>query len=290
MGCLYMCATPIGNLAEMNPRCIAALTEAELICAEDTRRTLQLLNHFGIVAKKLISYHEHNKARQHEYILTALREGKNVAVASDAGYPGISDPGEELVRLAIAEGIQVVTINGANAALNALVSSGLPTGRFYFLGFLPKTKKHRLSELTQVKELATTLIVYEAPHRLKEVLKDLLAELGDRRIVIARELTKLHEEFFRGRVSEALVWANSKELRGEFVLIIASAEFSGLAVERIEITPEETVLRIPQLAAQLLAAGHDKKAAVVILAKQLNLPKKVVYNTIIKCQNEDAEN
>ena len=140
MGTLYLCATPIGNLQEMNSRCIEVLKQVALICAEDTRHTLKLLNHFEIVAKKLISYHEHNKSKQHEYILQYLRTGESVALVSDAGYPGISDPGEELVALAVAEGLNVVTVNGANAALTALVASGIPTGTFYFAGFLPKTK------------------------------------------------------------------------------------------------------------------------------------------------------
>lgn len=288
MGTLYLCATPIGNLQEMNSRCIDTLKQAALICAEDTRHTLKLLNHFGIVAKKLISYHEHNKAKQHEYILQYLRSGQSVALVSDAGYPGISDPGEELVALAVAEGLNVVTINGANAALTALVASGIPTGTFYFAGFLPKTKKNRLQELNKLKEIDTTLILYEAPHRLEEILADVLAVLGDRKIAVARELTKLHEEFFRGTISQARIWLDEQPPRGEFVLIIASAAYSGLeqAVEEID---EQTLLAsVPTMLDKLLADGMDKKTAISSLAKKLNLPKKMVYKATL-ADSDDNE-
>lgn len=278
MGTLYLCATPIGNLQEMNSRCVDTLKQVALICAEDTRHSLKLLNYFGIVAKRLISYHEHNKAAQHEYILQYLRAGKDVALVSDAGYPGISDPGEELVALAVAEGFGVVTVNGANAALAALVASGIPTGTFYFAGFLPKTKKHRLEEINKLKELDTTLILYEAPHRLQEILADLLVGLGDRKIALARELTKLHEEFFRGSISQALVWLEGQPPRGEFVMVIASANFSGLeqAVETID--EQALIAAVPSMLDQLLNEGMDKKSAIAALAKKLNLPKKMVYN------------
>lgn len=281
MGTLYLCATPIGNLQEMNSRCIEVLKQVALICAEDTRHTLKLLNHFEIVAKKLISYHEHNKSKQHEYILQYLRTGESVALVSDAGYPGISDPGEELVALAVAEGLNVVTVNGANAALTALVASGIPTGTFYFAGFLPKTKKHRQQELVKLKELDTTLILYEAPHRLQEILVDLLDGLGDRKIAVARELTKLHEEFFRGRISQAITWLESKPPRGEFVLIIASAEFSGLEQQVEEIDEQALLASVPAMLDKLTAEGMDKKAAIAALAKKLNLPKKLVYKATI---------
>lgn len=281
MGTLYLCATPIGNLQEMNSRCIEVLKQVALICAEDTRHTLKLLNHFEIVAKKLISYHEHNKSKQHEYILQYLRAGESVALVSDAGYPGISDPGEELVALAVAEGLNVVTVNGANAALTALVASGIPTGTFYFAGFLPKTKKHRQQELVKLKELDTTLILYEAPHRLQEILVDLLDGLGDRKIAVARELTKLHEEFFRGRISQAITWLESKPPRGEFVLIIASAEFSGLEQQVEEIDEQALLASVPAMLDKLTAEGMDKKSAIAALAKKLNLPKKLVYKATI---------
>ena len=219
MGNLYMCATPIGNLAEMTARGIEILKVADLICAEDTRHTLKLLNHFQIVAKKLISYHEHNKARQNEYILSTLAQGGEVVVVSDAGYPGISDPGEELVSLAVQRGFKVFTISGGNAALSALVASGLPTRTFYFAGFLPKTSKHRRQELQQLEKLNTTLIFYEAPHRLAETLRALLEQLGDRRIAVARELTKIHEEYTRGTLKEVVEF-ESLTLLGEFVIVI----------------------------------------------------------------------
>lgn len=282
MATLYLCATPIGNLGEMNSRCIETLKQVDLICAEDTRHTLKLLNHFAIVARKLISYHEHNKDKQHEYILQYLRDGKDVALVSDAGYPGISDPGEELVALAVQEQINVVAINGANAALTALVASGIPTGRFYFAGFLPKTKKHRIQDIERLKEIDTTLILYEAPHRLVEILSDLLAGLGDRKIAVARELTKLHEEFFRGRISEALAWLAEQPPRGEFVLVIASAAFSGLE-QVVQEVDEQTLLdSVPAMLEKMMADGLDKKSAIAALAKKLNLPKKKVYNAALE--------
>lgn len=281
MGTLYLCATPIGNLQEMNSRCVETLKQVALICAEDTRHTLKLLNHFEIVAKKLISYHEHNKGRQHEYILQYLRDGQSVALVSDAGYPGISDPGEELVELAVAEGVNIVAINGANAALTALVASGIPTGTFYFAGFLPKTKKHRKQAINKLNELDTTLILYEAPHRLREILTDLLDGLGNRKIAVARELTKLHEEFFRGTISQALTWLEAKPPRGEFVLVIASADISGLAQPVEEIDEQALLASVPAMLDKLVAEGMDKKSATAALAKKLNLPKKTVYNAVL---------
>lgn len=282
MGCLYMCATPIGNLQEMTPRCIEVLREVDVICAEDTRRTMQLLNYFSIVPKRLISYHEHNKNKQHEYILQLLAEDKNVALVSDAGYPGISDPGEELVALAIQRGVKVVSVSGANAALNALVASGLPTSQFYFVGFLPKTKKNRRAELLKIKGWDTTLVFYEAPHRLQEVLKEFLEVLDDRKIALCRELTKLHEEFFRGRISEAQVWLSKQEIRGEFVLVVGGLSCSGLLQETKELSEEEVEVLINEEFDELVAEGLDKKTAIAVLAKRLNLPKKIVYNTIVK--------
>ena len=285
MGNLYMCATPIGNLSEMCPRGIQILQAADLICAEDTRHTLKLLNYFKIVAKKLISYHEHNKARQNEYILEALAQGKQVVLVSDAGYPGISDPGEELVALAVARGVTVFTISGGNAALSALVASGLPTKTFYFAGFLPKTSKHRRAELLNLEKLTTTLIFYEAPHRVSETLRAMLAQLGDRRIAVARELTKIHEEFFRGRISEALQWLEQNGARGEFVLVVGSAQFSDLVAVESEIAVENKPEELVQMLENYLAQGMEKKQAISQIAKKLNISKKVVYNTFINKEN-----
>lgn len=289
MGTLYLCATPIGNLDEMNSRCIKTLAEADIICAEDTRHSLKLLNHFNITAKRLLSYHEHNKEMRHEYLLNALDEGKSVALISDAGYPGICDPGEVLVALAAQKGHSIVTINGANAMLCALVASGLPTKTFYFAGFLPKSKKHRRSELEILNNLATTLILYEAPHRIIEVLEDVLSYLGDRKIAIARELTKLHEEFFRGNVSEAINWLHSQQLRGEFVLVLSSRDFSGLDTVTNISSDEFSVAQIPAIIEDMLGQGMDKKQAITALAKRLKIPKKTVYNAVINAKNEERD-
>ena len=196
-GILYLCATPIGNLEDMTPRAQRMLAEADIIAAEDTRHTLQLLNRFNIKGR-LVRYDEHSKERQGAYLLDELLSGKNIALVSDAGFPGIADPGEQLARLAIDAGVQVVPVPGANAALCALIASGLPASPFFFGGFLPKSKKNRRQQLEEWQYLPATIILYEAPHRIEQVLQEVLEVWGDRQLAAARELTKLHEEFFRG--------------------------------------------------------------------------------------------
>ena len=196
-GTLYLCATPIGNLGDISSRCLEILENVDVIAAEDTRRTLQLLNHFGIT-KALTSYHEHNKKSKGEYIINLLLEGKNVAQVSDAGTPAISDPGEDLVRLAIENDIEVTSIPGPVAGINALILSGLPTSRYAFEGFLSTNKRNRYEHLKSVKKDTHTLIFYEAPHKLLSTLKDMKQYFGgERKIALARELTKLHEEILR---------------------------------------------------------------------------------------------
>ncbi|MFQ9935191.1 MAG: 16S rRNA (cytidine(1402)-2'-O)-methyltransferase [Phascolarctobacterium faecium] len=204
-GILYLCATPIGNLEDMTPRAQRMLAEADIIAAEDTRHTLQLLNRFNIKGR-LVRYDEHSKERQGAYLLDELLSGKNIALVSDAGFPGIADPGEQLARLAIDAGVQVVPVPGANAALCALIASGLPASPFFFGGFLPKSKKNRRQQLEEWQYLPATIILYEAPHRIEQVLQEVLEVWGDRQMAAARELTKLHEEFFRGMVSQCLTW------------------------------------------------------------------------------------
>lgn len=217
---LYLVATPIGNLEDMTVRAIRILKEVDIIAAEDTRNTKQLCNYFDIQTK-LVSYHEHNQESGGFKILSYLHEGKSVAIVSDAGMPCISDPGEDIVRRAVAEDFPVVPVPGANAALSALIASGISPQPFLFYGFLSRNKKERQTELETLNQKQETLIFYEAPHRLKESLKSLQKAFGDdRKIVMAREVTKKFEEFLRGTVEEAVIWAEENTIRGEFCLII----------------------------------------------------------------------
>lgn len=272
-GILYLCATPIGNLEDMTPRAVRMLQEADIIAAEDTRHTLQLLNHFGIKGH-LVRYDEHSKEKQGTYLLQELQSGKNVALVSDAGFPGIADPGEALAKEAIDCGIRVVPVPGANAALCALIASGLPAYPFFFGGFLPKSRRNRREQLELWKNIPATIILYEAPHRIKEVLQDILTCWGDRNLAAARELTKLHEEFFRGSISQCLSWLEEKAPRGEFCLVIAPGEAEVQETAEDALTPMEEVK-------QLIAGGMDKKAALAQTAKKHKVPKRELYNQLI---------
>ena len=274
-GTLYLCATPIGNLEDMTPRALRMLQEADLIAAEDTRHTLQLLNHFGIKGH-LIRYDEHSKEKQGAFLLERLLAGENVALVSDAGFPGIADPGEALAKEAIAAGVKVVPVPGANAALCALIASGLPTNPFFFGGFLPKSRKNRYTQLEQWKYIPATIILYEAPHRIEEVLKDILESWGDRPIALGRELTKLHEEFYRGTVSGSLAWLAAQEVRGEFCLVIGAGTEAPPSVEA-ELEPLEEV-------ALLIGQGVDKKTALQQVAKKRGIPKRELYNALLEQQ------
>lgn len=222
-GMLYLCATPIGNLGDISARFIKTFEMVDLIAAEDTRQTLKILNHLGIT-KPLTSYHEHNKREKGEYIISQLNEGKNVALVSDAGTPAISDPGEDLVKLCIENDIEVTSVPGPVAGINALILSGLSTKRFAFEGFLSVNKRHRKEHLESVKKDTHTLIFYEAPHKLKTTLADLYEALGDRKIAIVRELTKLHEEVIRTTLLKANSLYEEKSPRGEYVLVVEGAD------------------------------------------------------------------
>ena len=275
---LYLVATPIGNLGDMTPRAVQTLAEADLIAAEDTRRTLQLLNHFSIKGR-LLHYDENNKEKQGPVLLQELLQGKNVALVTDAGFPGISDPGEAMAQLAIQNGITVVPVPGANACLTALVASGLPSTPFFFGAFLPKSKKNRKEQLEKWKQIPATIVLYEAPHRILEVLEDILAVWGDRQMAFGRELTKVHEEFRRGRVSEIISYLNENPPRGEFVLVIARAEEEPPDVGK-EIDPLEAVK-------EKIAQGIPKKEALSEIAKQFKIPKRDLYNRLIQEQEKE---
>ena len=272
-GTLYLVATPIGNLEDMTPRAIRMLKEADIIAAEDTRHTLQLLNHFDIKGR-LVRYDEHSKEKQGAYLLAELTDGKNVALVSDAGFPGIADPGEALAKEAIDAGIRVVPVPGANAALCALIASGLPAYPFFFGGFLPKSRRNRKEQLDLWKHIPATIILYEAPHRIKEVLQDILECWGDRPMAAARELTKLHEEIIRTTLSEAIKKYTETAPKGEFVLVLAGAP----EVVKEEASATDAAARV----AQLMEEGMSRKDAVKQTAKELDLPKNVVYDAALK--------
>lgn len=267
MGVLYLIATPIGNLEDMSPRAVRILREAKLIAAEDTRHTAKLLNHFGI-RTPTTSYFEHNKLTKLDRVLAALADG-DVALVSDAGTPAINDPGYELVRAALASGFDVRPVPGPSSPVAALSVSGLPTDAFLYLGYLPHKKSERRNLLAQIADLRYTLIFLESPHRLTASLEDLLAVLGDRPVCVAREMTKLYEEFWRGTLSGAADAFKAREARGEFTLVVGgqTAEDRGRWTEEELLAAIETELR----------RGKSAKEISVELAEQSGWNKKEVY-------------
>lgn len=272
--CLYLVATPIGNLEDMTVRALRILKEVDVIAAEDTRNTKKLCNYFDIQTP-LISYHEHNIEVGGEKLLTYLREGKSVALVSDAGLPCISDPGADIVVKAIAEDFAVVPIPGANAALTALIASGLTPQPFYFFGFLNRNKKGRREQLEKLAKREETLVFYEAPHRLKETLKDLELVLGNRKITLARELTKKFEEFLRGTVEEAIIWTQENEIRGEFCIVL-EGNTSGDVEEDGEVY--WTNLSLEEHVNYIIEESQiSSKDAIKEVAKLRNLSKRDVY-------------
>jgi 16S rRNA (cytidine1402-2'-O)-methyltransferase len=237
MGALVIVATPIGNLSDISPRALEALRTADLIACEDTRQTLKLLNHFGI-QKPLVSYHDFNEEKKATELGEKIRNGSNIAIVSDAGTPGISDPGYRLVRYCRERGLRVLSIPGANAAVTALAASGLPSDEFFFAGFLPSKKGARRDKLDSLRSMRATLIFYEAPHRIEVTLTDLLEVLGDREVCIARELTKLHEEFLFGKLSEIV---GKVKALGEFVIVVAGSAEDDQPEKKPELTREQAL-------------------------------------------------
>lgn len=271
MGILYVVATPIGNLEDITLRAIKILQEVDLIAAEDTRHTLKLLNHLEI-SKPLISYHRHNEDIKTEVLIEKLKEGQDIALVSDAGTPGICDPGEVIIKKCIEEKIKVIPIPGACAMINALIASGIDTKEFTFLGFLPLNKKTRKEKLEEIRKSQKTMILYEAPHKLQTTLKDLADILLDRQMVLARELTKIHEEFIRGDIQEII--QKTDNLKGEIVLIIEGNkliekenDFDNLSLEEHYKLYEEQ--------------GMEKKEIIKKIAKDRNLSKNEVYQKFI---------
>lgn len=273
-GKIYLIATPIGNLEDITIRALKVLKEVDLVAAEDTRHTLGLLNHFEI-SKPLISYYKQNERVKSEILIQKVLEGKNIAVVSDAGTPGISDPGEEIVKQAIKENIEIVPIPGACAFVNALIASGLNTREFCFEGFLSAEKKEKKEKLEELKYETRTLIFYEAPHKLKGTLELMKEILGDRKIVLAKEITKIHEEFIRGNISEIL--EKIELIKGEFVILVEGSLKSKSDIEKNEINN----LSLEKHYEMYENQGLDKKDIIKKVAKDRNVSKNEIYQYFI---------
>ena len=278
-GTLYLCATPIGNLEDITYRVLRTLKEVDLIAAEDTRNSIRLLNHFEIKTP-MTSYHEYNKIDKAYQLVAKMREGKNIALITDAGTPGISDPGEDIVRICYEEGIPVTSLPGAAACITALTMSGLPTRRFAFEAFLPKDKKEHQAVLEELKTETRTIIIYEAPHHLVRTLQELLDTLGgDRRLTICRELTKRHEEKLQMTLADSLSYYEVNEPRGEYVLIIAGRS-------REEMKKEEQAgweaLSLEEHMAHYESQGIDRKEAMKRVAKDRGVSKRDIYQALLK--------
>jgi 16S rRNA (cytidine1402-2'-O)-methyltransferase len=277
-GSLYLVATPIGNLEDMTYRAVRTLQECDIIAAEDTRQTRKLLSHFEITPSMLFSYHEHNKVASGPELIRYIIEGKNLALVSDAGLPAISDPGADLVELAISHGIPVIPIPGANAALSALIASGLPTTSFTFAGFLPREGKNIRAVLSILRSTQGTLLFYESPHRVIKTLVHLQEAFGNRQIVLARELTKRYEEFLRGTIEECSVWLAEHPPLGEYVIVV-----EGESKEEAKIAESAwwRELSIEEHVAHYETAGLARKEAMKKTASDRGLAKRDIYNSLL---------
>ena len=273
-GKLYVCPTPIGNLEDITYRTLNVLKEVDLIAAEDTRHSIRLLNHFNI-SKPLTSYHEHNEDSKGSYLIQKLLNGENIAIITDAGMPGISDPGEVIIRQAIDEGIEIEVLPGATAFVTALVGSGLSTNKFAFEGFLDRDKKVRRKQLEELKNERRTIIFYESPHRLKDTLEDMLNILGNRNICINRELTKKYQEVIRDSIENCINILSTRDIKGEFVIIVEG--FTG----EIEVVSKYDELNERDYVIKLIEEGINKKEAIKIVCKERRLSKNDVYQQVL---------
>ncbi|WP_286907564.1 16S rRNA (cytidine(1402)-2'-O)-methyltransferase [Clostridium sp. UBA1652] len=273
MSKLYIVPTPIGNLKDITIRALDVLKECNVIAAEDTRQTIKLLNHFNI-KKQLISYHQHNELTKSEEIINRVKGGEIVALVSDAGSPGISDPGSVIIKRCIEEEVEFEVLPGATAIITALVNSGLDTTKFTFRGFVPRENKERRVLISEIKNHKETLVFYEAPHRIKDTLSFLHEELGDRKVAICRELTKLHEQIVRGLISEVIEHFNTNNPRGEFVVVIEGKSQEEIDLEQKakweNTTVEEHIILY-------VDRGYSKKEAIKLVAKERSMPKSEVY-------------
>lgn len=279
-GKLYLCATPIGNLEDITLRVLRILREVDLIAAEDTRNSLRLLNHFEIKTP-LTSYHEYNRIEKARTLIEKLQEGKNIALITDAGTPGISDPGEDLVRMCCEAGVEVTSLPGACACITALTISGLETRRFAFEAFLPAEKKERQAVFGELQKETRTILLYEAPHRLVKTLRELLEELGDRKIAVCRELTKVHETALRATISEALAYYETHEPKGECVLVIQGKSRREICLEQQAAWRELTVQEHMD---RYLSQGIDRKEAMKLVAKDRGVGKREIYQELLDSQ------
>lgn len=277
-GTLYLCATPIGNLEDITYRVLRTLKEVDLIAAEDTRNSIKLLNHFDIHTP-MTSYHEFNKIEKAYQLVAKLKEGQNIALITDAGTPGISDPGEDIVRICYEEGVPVTSLPGAAACITALTMSGRPTRRFAFEAFLPREKKERAAVLEELKSETRTMIIYEAPHHLVKTITELFDTLGDRQLTVCRELTKKHEEKLQTTFSSFLAYCETNEPRGEYVLIICGKS-------RDEITKEKQssweAMTIEEHMAHYESQGIDHKEAMKLVAKDRGVSKRDIYQALLE--------
>lgn len=276
-GTLYLCATPIGNLEDMTFRAVRTLKEADLIAAEDTRNSIKLLNHFEI-RTPMTSYHEYNKIEKGKKLVRLLQEGKNIALITDAGTPGISDPGEELVQMCRENDIPVTAVPGAAACITALTISGLSTRRFAFEAFLPADKKERKEILESLEKETRTLVIYEAPHRLVKTLEELASVLGDRKVSVCRELTKRHETVFASTLPEAAAYYRQQEPKGECVLVIQGKSRKALKEEERSRWEE---LSLEEHMAYYTDRGRDRKEAMKLVAKDRGIGKRDVYQALL---------
>ena len=281
-GILYLCATPIGNLEDMTFRAVRTLKEADLIAAEDTRNSIKLLNHFEI-RTPMTSYHEYNKIEKGRKLTDLLLEGKNIALITDAGTPGISDPGEELVKMCHEAGVTVTAVPGAAACVTALTISGLPTRRFAFEAFLPSDKKERRDVLEELKDETRTIVLYEAPHRLVKTLEELRETLGDRQVSVCRELTKKHETVYQSTLGEACTYYQSHEPRGECVLVIQAKSREEL---RRQSQRKWEEMSLEEHMAYYTDQGVDRKEAMKKVAKDRGVSKREVYQALLREERE----
>lgn len=281
-GILYICGTPIGNLEDITIRALKILKEVKLIAAEDTRHTKKLLIHYQINTK-VTSYHEYNKFKKAPYLVEILKNGQDIALVSDAGMPGISDPGYVLINLALNNNIKIIPIPGVSALITALVVSGLPTDKFVFEGFLPRKIKERKRYFKSIKNEERTIIFYETPHRLKRALKDMLEILGDRKIVIARELTKKYEEIIRGKLNLVLSEMNTKEIKGEITLVVQGG-IKEKGNDTIDFLKDECIMEI--YLKKLKNQGYSNKDIIKIAQEKLNIPKNLIYKKLLEMQNK----
>ena len=278
IGILYICGTPIGNLEDITLRALRILKEVNLIAAEDTRHTLKLLNHYQINTK-ITSYYEYNKFKKAPYLVEILKNGQDIALVSDAGMPGISDPGYVLINLALKNNIKTIPVPGVSALITALVVSGLSTDKFVFEGFLPRKIKERKRCFKGIENEERTIIFYETPHRLKRALKDMLEIWGDRKVVIARELTKMYEEIIRGKLSQVLTEISTKEIKGEITLIVQGG-IKKKENDSIDFLKDECIMQ--EYLKKLKNQGYSNKDIIKIAQEKINIPKNLIYKKLLE--------